>query len=215
MRKASDILEQDPDVRAYYGAIRTYGIDLGGRAEGRRMFVPEYHYDDPLTGEPYHRVKFTLEGDRGRKAGVWAEVASSTGEFRYLIVANRDLSKVISIVDRRPPLMTREERQARVTSLVQDAGWAFFADNEVDAREQARALGDYWLKVKVVTDADRVVERGVVGCAWVTEQGEVVKGLKDLAELERMVQRLARKKGAAGGLWASLEGLWGGGGGPK
>ena len=210
MRKASDILEQDPDVRAYYGAIRTYGIDLGGRAEGRRMFVPEYHYDDPLTGEAFHRVKFTLEGDRGgRKAGVWAEVASATGEFRYLIVASRDLGKVISIVDRRPPLMTREERQARVTSLVQDAGWSFLADNEVDVREQARALGDYWLKVKVVTDAERVGEKGVVGCAWVTETGEVVKGLKDLAELERMVQRLARKKG--GGGW-SLASLWGGDG---
>ena len=49
----------------------------------------------------------------------------------------------------------------------------------------------------------------MVGCAWVTETGEVVKGLKDLAELERMVQRLARKKG--GGGW-SLASLWGGDG---
>ena len=128
------------------------------------MFVPEYHYDDPLTGEPYHRVKFSLEGDRaGRKATVWAEVSSATGDFRYLIVGTRDGGKVISIVDRRPPLMTREERQARVSSLLQDAGWAFFADNEVDVREQGGALGDYWLKCKVVTEAERVAEKGGVG----------------------------------------------------
>lgn len=144
----------------------------------------------------YHRVKFSLEGERGRKATVFAEVASGTGEFRYLLVVSRDFAaggKVISIVDRRPPRMTREERQARVSSLLQDAGWAFVADNEVDAREQARVLGDYWLKVKAVTDAERVAASGVAGAAWLAPSGEPVgKGVKDLAELERMTQRLAR-----------------------
>jgi hypothetical protein len=51
MRKASNILENDPDVLAYFGPIKTYGIDLGGRQEGRRFFVPEYKYEDELTGE--------------------------------------------------------------------------------------------------------------------------------------------------------------------
>lgn len=51
MRKASDALTHDPDVVGYFGAIKTYGIDLGGRQEGRRFFVPEYKYDDELTGE--------------------------------------------------------------------------------------------------------------------------------------------------------------------
>ena len=167
------------------------------------MFVPEYHYDDPLTGEPYHRVKFSLEGERARKATVWAETSTATGDFRYLIVATRDGGKVISIVDRRPPLLTREERQARVSSLLQDAGWAFFADNEVDVREQAAALGDYWLKVKVVGERERLAEKGVVGCAWLTEKGELLKGVKELAELEKEVQRLAGggKKGLLGGLF--------------
>ena len=51
MRKASDVLEQNPDVLAYFGPIKTYGVDLGGRAEGRRFFVPEYKYEDPMTGD--------------------------------------------------------------------------------------------------------------------------------------------------------------------
>ena len=51
MRRASDVLSADPDVEAYFGSIKTYGIDLGGRQEGRRFFVPEYKYEDDLTGE--------------------------------------------------------------------------------------------------------------------------------------------------------------------
>ena len=52
VRKASDILEGDPEVKSYFGQIKTYGMDLGGRNEGRRMFVPEYKYNDELTGLP-------------------------------------------------------------------------------------------------------------------------------------------------------------------
>lgn len=50
MRKASDILENDPEITKYFGSVRTFGIDLGGRNEGRRYYVPEYKYDDVLTG---------------------------------------------------------------------------------------------------------------------------------------------------------------------
>jgi hypothetical protein len=51
MRKASDIVEHDPEVLQYFGSVKTYGVDLGGRAEGRRFFVPEYKYEDEFTGE--------------------------------------------------------------------------------------------------------------------------------------------------------------------
>ena len=50
MRKASDILENDPEITKYFGSVKTFGIDLGGRNEGRRYYVPEYKYDDVLTG---------------------------------------------------------------------------------------------------------------------------------------------------------------------
>jgi len=142
-----------------------------------------------------------LEGERSKKATVWAEMCSSTGEFRYLIVVTRDGSKVISIVDRRPPELSREERQARVSSLLQDAGWAFMYDSDVDGSEQGLALGDYWLKVKTVRDPERMAAAGVIGCGWVTETGEVFKGVKDFDNLEKMVQRLAR--GEKPGLFSS------------
>lgn len=100
--------------------------------------------------------------------------------------------------------MTKEERQARVTTLLQDAAWVFFSDNEVDVREQAAALGDYWLKVKAVTDADRVNEAGVVGAAWRTDKGELLKGVKELAELERATLRLVKEKNQGKGLAAYL-----------
>ncbi len=51
MRRASDIILSDPEVLGAFGTCKTYGVDPGGRAEGRRFFVPEYKYDDPLTGD--------------------------------------------------------------------------------------------------------------------------------------------------------------------
>lgn len=201
MRKASDAALHDPDVHAYFGeGAKTYGLDPGGRAEGRRYFVPEYKYDDPLTGEKYHRVKFTLEGQRGHspvKAWVFAEVAASTHEFRYLIVATKDGQRIISIIDRRPPLMTEEERLGRVTGLIQDAGWHYYADTDADVRDQANILGDFWLKVKCIRcdqEPEKCTANGVpitVGSLPVWKTTTLVKGAKRLEELEKMVIPLA------------------------
>jgi len=218
MRKASDVLQHDPDVHAAYGACKTYGLDPGGRAEGRRYFVPEHKYEDALTGEKLHRVKFNLEGERGRKAWVYAEVASGTGDFRYLIVVSKDGSRVVSVVDRRPPLMTRDERAARVSTLLAGAAWAFYSDNDFDAREQARALGDYWLKVPHVRcDADggaaRCADAGVGAGgapAWrlgAAPGAPLSKGVKTLDDLERLVLPLANPPKKSGLLGLGLFGL--------
>jgi hypothetical protein len=51
MRKASDIVLADPEVHNAFGVAKTYGLDPGGRAEGRRYFVPEYKYEDALNGD--------------------------------------------------------------------------------------------------------------------------------------------------------------------
>jgi hypothetical protein len=142
-------------------------------------------------------VKFTLEGERGKKAIVYAEVKAQTYDFRYLLVVARDGSRVISIIDHRPPEMSVEDRMSRVTSLLQDAKWTFYADNDLDAREQAKALGDYWLKVRCVRcdeapqrcDADGVITKP----GWKTDAG-FVKGVKGLEELEVMVRDVATGK---------------------
>jgi hypothetical protein len=206
MRAASDVVLHDPDVHNYYGEAKTYGLDPGGRAEGRRYFVPEYKYDDPLTGEGFHRVKFNLEGERGRKAWVYAEVKAGTYDFRYLIVVSKDGQKVISITDHRPPPLSLADRQSRVTSLLQDANWAFYADNEVDVAQQREVLGDYWLKVKCVRcdeNPAKCDEAGVLSKpSWETNAG-FQKGPLDLASLEKMVQPLARGEGKKKG-WFGL-----------
>jgi hypothetical protein len=176
-------------------------------------FPPSSSPSPPPAPSPfrrYHRVKFNLEGERGKKAWVFAEVSSQTSEFRYLIVVSKDGGRVVTVVDRRPPALSTEERQSRITSLIQQhgEGWAFFADNEIDVREQSRALGEYWAKVRCVRCDEaplRCAEAGVEGTpAWRAEKGAVVKGLKNLAELEKMVQPLAREaegKNKKGWLW--------------
>lgn len=153
--------------------MKTYGEDFGGSREGRRYFVPEYEYTDDTNDTAYKRVRFNLEGERGKKATVWAELRSgSSNDFRYLIVLAKDRSRVWSVVDHRPPERSIHERQASVTTLLQDAGWTFYADNEVDMSEQASQLGDYWLKVKTVRcdlDRDKCEKEGITAAvrpAW-------------------------------------------------
>lgn len=198
MRAATDILLHNPDVHNYYGDAKTYGLDPGGRSEGRRYFVPEYKYEDPLTGESYHRVKFNLEGERGRKAAVYAEVKEGSYDFRYLILVAKDGSKVISVIDHRPPPMSVSDRQSRVTSLIQDAGWVYYSDNEVDTAAQRDVLADYWLKVKCVRcdeNPARCEEAGVTSKpVWGTGGKSFTKGPLDLAGLERLVQPLVKEK---------------------
>lgn len=164
-----------------------------------------------------------MEGDRSRKASVFAEVSESTGEFRYLIVVAKDGSRVFSIIDRRPPLMSLEDRQARVSTFLQDSAWTFYADNDVDVQQQSSVLGDYWLKVKCIRcdqNPSRCEEVGMLGNtpSWLTFPvgsgatligsalakigvgnayiGGPVKGVKELAELEDMIRPLAADKEA-------------------
>lgn len=195
MRNATYKLAHEPEIVQAFGDIKTYGDDMGTRNEGRRYFVPEYSYTDELTDDKYHRIRFSLEGERGQKARVWAEVRSGTYDYRYLIVLMNDNSRVWSVVDNRRPEPTEEERQARVTTLLQDAGWAFYADSELDVKEQAAALGDYWLKVKHVRcheDPTRCEEAGAtVKPSWSTAAG-FNKGVKDLHELEIMTKPLRK-----------------------
>jgi hypothetical protein len=189
-----------PQLSAYFGDLKTYGEDFGSSREGRRYFVPEYSYKDEYTDVEYHRVKFNLEGERGRKAAVWAEVRQGTYDFRYLIVLLKDKSRVWSVIDNRRPDLTVEERQARLTTLIQDAGWQFYADGETDVYEQSRELGDYWLKVKCIRcdqDPTRCDEAGITAKpAWKTHSGAVIKGAKSLKELEGMSKDLAKQKNA-------------------
>lgn len=111
-----------------------------------------------------------MEGERGQKAVVFAEVREGTYDFRYLIVLNSDMTRVWTVMDHRPEDRTVEDRQAAVTTLLQDGRVTFYADHEVDISEQAAVLGSYWLKVPVVrceVDAARCDGDGVTSRpAW-------------------------------------------------
>lgn len=181
-----------PQLVEYFGeGIKVYGEDYGGRAEGRRYFVPDFSYTDKWDGQNYHRcvhcgggrgrrappppspppprcasVKFNVEGAGGKKGTVWAEVRKGTSTYRYIIVLSRDHSRVWSLVDERTPEPTEEERRRRVTTLLQDNRWDFFVDNEVDASAQAAVLSDSWAKIRCVRcDAtpSACAEAGVLG----------------------------------------------------
>jgi hypothetical protein len=205
----------------HFGDIKTYGEDFGGGTlEGRRYFVPDYTYVDDLTDVKYHRVRFNLEGERGKKAGVWAEVRHGTSDFRYLIVVNKEGTRVWSVIDNRPPERTLEERQSSVTTLLQDSQWKFYTDNEVDIAEQAAQLGDYFLKVRTVRcdrDAKQCEDAGILSRpAWaipkpssflssVMGDGEhaemrIVKGVKSLKDIEAMTKDLRKKQSGAEGM---------------
>jgi hypothetical protein len=134
-------------VAAHFGALKTFGE---GGGEGRRFYVPDHTYADELTDAKYHRVRFNMEGERGQKAVVFAEVREGTYDFRYLIALSPDFSYVWTVVDNRPADRTIEERQADVTTLLQDGRVTFYADNEAEIADQAAVLGSYWLKVPVV-----------------------------------------------------------------
>lgn len=146
------------------------------------------------------RVRFSIEGERQRKGLVWAEVRQGTYDFRYLIVMARDKSRVWSVLDNRRQPPTLEERRARLTSVLADNGWAYYADGEGDVRSQAEEVGsDYWLKVKHVRcDVSPAAcdAAGVLGRpAWTTHKaGEVLKGVRSLRELEELTRDVTHRK---------------------
>jgi len=156
-----------PQVASHFGALKTFGE---GGGEGRRFYVPDHTYTDELTDAKYHRVRFNMEGERGQKAIVFAEVREGTYNFRYLIALSPDFSYVWTVVDNRPADRTIEERQADVTTLLQDGRVTFYADGETEIHDQAAVLGSYWLKVPVVRcdlDATRCESDGVTARpAW-------------------------------------------------
>lgn len=175
--------------------------------------MPDYTYVDDLTDVKYHRIKFNMEGERAKKAEIWAEVRHGTYDFRYIIAVTKDKSRVWSLLDNRPPARTLEDRQGSVTSIIQDGGWKFYTDNDVDIAEQSAHLGDYWLKVRTVRcdrDVKECEDLGITSrpawairkpaSVWERIQGksegemQVIKGVRTLHELEMMTKELRKKQ---------------------
>ena len=150
-------------------------------------------------------VRFSIEGDRGRKGTVWAEVAKDTYDFRYLVVLAKDKSRVWSVHDNRRAPPSDEERAARLSGVLAAHGWTFFADGEADVKAQAGALGpagtESFSKVKFVRcdlTPDACEAAGVLSRpAWKPHAGSkeaLLKGVRGLDELEELTRDITFAK---------------------
>jgi len=144
-------------------------------------------------------VRFSVEGDRGRKGTVWAEVKQGTYDFRYLIVLSKDRSRVWSVRDDRRTPPSTEERAARLSEVLATHGWTFFADSEGDVKAQAGALGpsgaESFGRVKHVRcdlSPGACEEAGVLSRpAWKPHAGSkeaLLRGVRGLDELEELTR---------------------------
>lgn len=119
----------------------------------------------------------------------------------------RDKSRVWTVIDNRRQPPSTEERQARLSAILAEHNWVFYADGDGDERGQAEALGgEYFSKVKRVRcdlepaacDAAGVLSRP----AWTTHKsGEVLKGSRSLRDLEEATREVAHTKKAWYKFW--------------
>ena len=117
-----------------------------------------------------------------------------TGDFRYIIVLNRDKSRVWSVLDNRKPEPTLSERQGRLSTILSDYQWAFFADNDIDVKAQRTVFEDYWDKVVCVRcdrEPARCADAGVTSLpAWSDATAKLqvpaLRGVKQIEDLETL-----------------------------
>ena len=147
-----DAIREHDEVVARLGSpVKAYGRDHGGHREGRRNFVSHDIYNDD-DGLPHCRVKYTLEGPKG-KANLYADVkkGASSGSFEYIILERhmRGRKEAIALIDNRVHL-TREMIQEKVaTRLGSLKDTALFGreDCQWTLRQKAE-LGDFFHLVK-------------------------------------------------------------------
>jgi len=124
-------LTSDPEVQQQFGEVtKSFGLDGGGHAEGRRHDIKSYAYE--RKGKGYTRVKFGVESARGRGV-VWAEIAhDNPSQFHYLQLTLPN-GKTMSIEDERPPELSRPERQHRVSQRLLTLQHTYYQKDVVDA----------------------------------------------------------------------------------
>lgn len=105
--EAFDTVQVHDNVREVTGLpMKAYGRDVG-RNEGRRNHVDSRQYDEPMDGSKRTRIRFMVEGPRG-KVRVWTEISNkmNSGEYVYLICKDMQNGRIITIIDNRDRLET-------------------------------------------------------------------------------------------------------------
>lgn len=121
--KAYERVKNNPELIKHIGTgIKGYGMDVGGRREGRRNAINHIKMTDD-DGIKHTRIRFNLEGSRG-KAICYADVSEAMGkdDFYYLIIEvpqSRRKSFTFAVIDNRPkiPLSVRQGEVAKNLTL--------------------------------------------------------------------------------------------------
>ena len=178
--------------------IKGYGRDFGGRREGRRNFVQHQEYEDD-DGVAHTRIIFNIEGPKGDKAKVYADVAEtmSSGQFYYLIIETLGAQKKVwSVVDNRPQIPL-SVRQCEVAELLTKNGAVLYGSNRCAyTRKQLAEFGiDGVKKIQYVNCDDNYEEckrQLIQGLPSWKIKGRVEPGVKKLEDLYTAVKKVQR-----------------------
>jgi len=116
--RSFEVIRNDTRVTSLFGEhLKAYGRDHGGHREGRRNFVEHTDYTDPQDGSARTRIRYNLEGPKGR-AFVFAEVAKTYDGFVYILVQDKATGQVITVEDNRAAMTTARLSSGEVTSAM-------------------------------------------------------------------------------------------------
>lgn len=151
--KALAAVEQHPDVTMRIGTVKKgYGTDHGHKSEGRRNFTAHDEFTDE-DGNSIVRIKFNVEGTRG-KGTVYAAVSSGvSGDLQYLIFQHhppRGKSVSYALIDNRRQLTTEDQQQRLSQNIKKIGGVMYGSEDDPYTQRQKMELGDYFENIKYV-----------------------------------------------------------------
>lgn len=203
---AIDVIRDNPEVTGRIGTgIKCYGLDHGGRREGRRNFIQHDEFEDE-NGITHMRIKFNAEGSSGKRATVYAERLSTSAsrEFSYVIFepsTGRRREKAIAIIDNRPEKTLESEQIKTSTLLANSKAVLYGADTCKYTMQQKNLLGDHFDKVAYVQcDVEIDSKTGKRGLDICKEAGvrafptwyignALYPGVKSLKDLQQISKR--------------------------
>lgn len=193
---AFESIRDSPEVTSRLGDnIKAFGGDYNSKKEGRRNFVENHVYND-LDGNKRIRIKFTMEGSRGR-ANVYAEKAAGADEFAYVILEQAVQGRVdaIALLDNRP-VYTRGEIQEKVVARLAEAKTVVYGHSNCQhTHRQLSELGEFAERLDVVMcdkpeNKDRCEKANLAAYPTLVIRGEPLAAYMSLEQLQATVQRL-------------------------
>ena len=193
------IRENDHVIGRLGRNVKAYGFDHGGRREGRRNFVTHDIINDD-DGVPHCQVKYTIEGDDGRKGTVYASMkkGAESGMFDYIIleIKSRSRNEAVALIDNRVRL-SREEVQEKVATRLGAQNVELYGreDDQWTLRQKGE-LGDFFHLIKYfacdkASNKKKCEEAQLKGYpTWRFQEQNMAPGYKGLEELRTIAKQL-------------------------